>query len=212
MIGDAQRRVQAVIEEFIERGVERGLQVAAYLDGELIVDAWAGVADGNNGRPVDGETLFTVFSCTKGVAATLVHILADRGKIDYDTPVAQYWPAFGGHGKEQITVRHVLSHMSGIPHLPDGLKAADLCDWDGVCQAIAALSPLWEPGTRPAYSSFAWGWIVGEIVRCVDGRPIAQVVQEEICRPLGIDSLFFGIPNEAEPRVALLEDGGYFEN
>ncbi|MDQ6602455.1 MAG: beta-lactamase family protein [Chloroflexota bacterium] len=203
---NVQAQVQSCLDDLVGRGVERGLQVAAYLDGERVVDAWAGIADPATGRPVDGETLFTVFSCTKGVTATVIHQLAERGILDYDAPVASYWPEFGTHGKERITVRHVLSHTAGVPQMPAGGTPTDMADWDGVCRAIADLTPLWEPGTATGYHGLTYGFILGEVARRVDGRAIAQIVQEDICQPLGISSLFFGIPDAAEPRVAPLEN------
>src|SRR2546425_4132756 len=114
-MNDVQSRVQALVDDLVARDVERGLQVAAYLDGELVVDAWGGLADVETGRPVDGESLFVVFSCGKGVVSTAIHVLVDRGQIDYDAPVAAYWPEFASNGKERVTVRHMLSHTAGIP-------------------------------------------------------------------------------------------------
>lgn len=203
---DVQARVQEALDDLVGRGVERGLQVAAYLDGEQVVDAWAGIADPATGRSVDDETLFTVFSCTKGVTATVIHQLAERGILDYDAPVASYWPAFGTHGKERITVRHVLSHTAGVPQMPPGGQPTDMCDWDGVCRAIADLPLLWEPGTATGYHGLTYGFILGEVARRVDGRAIAQMVHDDICQPLAISSLFFGIPDALEPRVAALEN------
>lgn len=127
-MADVQAHVQALLDDLVGRNVERGVQVAAYLDGALVVDAWAGVADVAGGHPVAGNTLFNVFSATKGVTATVIHHLAERGRLDYDAPVASYWPEFGAHGKGAITVRHVLTHSAGLPQLPDGVQPADLCD------------------------------------------------------------------------------------
>ncbi|MCC7352155.1 MAG: beta-lactamase family protein [Anaerolineae bacterium] len=213
-MADVNARVQTVMEDLIARGVERGLQVAAYLNGELVVDAWAGLADAATGRPVDGDTLFTVFSTTKGITATVIHLLADRGLLDYDTPIAEYWPEFGAHGKERITVRQALTHTAGIPQMPDNVLNGDVSDWEWMCQdwdwmcrAIADLTPLWEPGTATGYHGATFGWILGEVARRVDGRPIAQIVQDEICRPLGITSLYLSIPDAVEPRVASLKNG-----
>ena len=206
-MADAQQRAQAVLDDLTGSGHECGLQVAAYLEGKLVVDAWSGIAVAETGQPVDGETLFTVFSCTKGITATVVHLLADRGHLYYDDPITRYWPEFGARGKESVTVRQALTHTAGIPQMPDGVTPEDMCDWDGMCRAIADLEPLWPPGTRTGYHGLTYGWILGEVVRRVHSRPIAQVVQEEICRPLGIDSLFFGIPDAVEPRVAALENG-----
>ena len=204
---DANTRVQAVMDDLIGRGIEQGLQVAAYLDGELVVDAWAGLADATTGRPVDGDTLFVVFSTTKGVTATVIHLLAERGLLDYDAPVARYWPEFGVNGKQEITLRQVLSHTAGVPHFPDGFGWADFGDWDRVCWAVADLTPLWEPGTATGYHALTFGWILGGVAERVDGRPFATIVQEDICRPLGISSLYLGIPDEVECRVARMEQG-----
>ena len=197
-----QTRVQTLLDQFVERDVERGLQVAAYLNGELVVDAWAGVADPATGRPVDGETLFTVWSAGKGVAATVIHLLVERGLLGYDTLVASVWPEFGTHGKQAITVQHVLTHTAGIPQIPEGVSPAELLDWETMCQRITELAPLWPPGTATGYHAMTYGWLVGEVARRVDGRPFAQIVQQEICEPLGISSLFlaFQTPlNRASP-------------
>src|SRR5579859_568014 len=203
MINEA---VQATLNELVGGGLERGLQVAAYLDGELVLDAWAGVADASTGRPVDGESLFVVFSCGKGVLATAVHLLAERGQLDYDATIGSYWPEFAIHGKEAITVRQVLTHTAGIPQLPPDTTPEDLCDWDRICAGISSLSPLWKPGTRTGYHARTFGFVLGELVRRIDGRPVAQFIQEDVCQPLGIRDLFFGIPPEVEPRVARMED------
>ena len=206
MMAEVQTRVQALLEGLVERDVERGLQVAAYLDGELVVDAWAGIADPSTGRPVDGETLFTVWSAGKGVAATVIHLLADRGLVAYDAPIADYWPEFAANGKQAITVRQALTHTSGIPQIPDGVGPAELLDWETMCRLVAELRPLWPPGSAMGYHAMTYGWIVGELARRVDGRPFAEIVQQEICVPLAIDGLFFGIPDAVEPRAAVLEE------
>ncbi len=203
MMADVQAMVQTLLDDLVGRGVERGLQVAVYRDGDLIVDAWAGIADPATGRPVDGETLFTVFSSTKGVTATVIHLLAERGALDYDEPIATYWPEFAANGKERVTVRHALTHSAGIPQRPTDVP---MTDWEGTCRAIAAMTPLWEPGTQFGYHAGTFGWILGELARRVDGRPIKRIVAEDICAPLGIRSLFFGIPDDVEPRVATLEN------
>ncbi|MEU6999325.1 serine hydrolase domain-containing protein [Nonomuraea sp. NPDC046570] len=209
-MSDVRTRVRETIDQLVESGRETGVQVAAYLDGELIVDAWAGVADPASGRPVDGDTLFHGFSTGKGVTATVAHVLAERGLIDYDTPIAHYWPEFGAHGKERATVRHALTHSAGVPQLPADITAADLCDWDGMCALIAAQEPLWEPGTATGYHAWTFGWIVGEVVRRATGRTVSQVLREDVAAPIGVaDSLFFGITEEAAPRVATLVEGNW---
>ncbi len=196
--------IHQIIQDLVVSGQEVGLQVAAYVDGQLVVDTWAGVADEATGRPVDGETLFTSWSTTKGFVATCAHILAERGVLDYDRPIAYYWPEFAAHGKGAATVRHALTHSVGVPQLPPQTTPELICDWDGMCAAIADLEPLWAPGTKVGYHAWTFGWIIGEIVRRASGRPLAQVAREDLCRPLGINSFFLGIPDEVESRVAPL--------
>ncbi|WP_354641230.1 serine hydrolase domain-containing protein [Kitasatospora camelliae] len=207
---DLQDQVQRTIDRAVESGAEVGVQVAAYLHGEPVVDAWAGVADPASGRPVDGDTLFHSFSTGKGVTATVLHLVAERGLVDYDAPIAAYWPEFAAQGKERVTVRHALTHTAGIPQLPASTSLADIADWDRMCAVIADTAPLWEPGTATGYHGWTFGWIIGEIVRRASGRTVAEVLREEIGKPLGVeDSLFFGIPDEAAPRVATLVEGNW---
>lgn len=200
----ANAAVQRAIDAAIASGREVGLQVAAYHRGRLVADAWGGIADPATGRPVDGGTLFNVYSVTKAVAATAVHMLVDRGRLDYDTPVAHWWPEYAAHGKGATTVRDVLTHRAGIPQMPQGMTPERMCDWDWMARAIADLEPLAEPGTKTLYLSMTFGWILGELVRRVDPqhRSLGRFVREEIAQPLAISDLWIGIPDEAEPRVA----------
>jgi CubicO group peptidase (beta-lactamase class C family) len=203
---NANRIVQQAVDAAIHEGGEIGLQVAAYVDGERVVDVWGGLADETTGQKVDGDTLFPVFSVTKAVTATALHIQAERGLVDYDTPIVHYWPEFAAHGKDRGTVRDALTHRIGIPQMPEGATPELMCDWDWMVQQLADTKPLFEPGTKSAYLAYTFGWIIGEIVRRTDAkeRPFGTFVQEEICAPLGIDSLWIGIPDEVEPRVAKL--------
>jgi CubicO group peptidase (beta-lactamase class C family) len=202
-----QEKMQRLLDDLVRNGRERGLQLAAYLDGKLVVDAWAGVADVNTGRRVDGATLFPVFSTTKGLAATLIHLLVERCKLTYDTPIAAVWPEFAAQGKQSITVRHALSHTTGLACMPLGVGYAELVDWDAMCRAIARMRPVSSRGAQSVYHAVTYSWLVGEVAHRVDGRPFGQMLQEEICRPLGIgDDMFVGIPDEVEPRVAWLEE------
>jgi CubicO group peptidase (beta-lactamase class C family) len=203
---DPNQAVKAALEALIADGPEIGLQVAAYLDGKLVIDAWAGLADPATGRAVDGDTLFMLSSTTKGVTATCAHVLADRGKLDYDAPVSSYWPEFAAHGKERVTVREVLAQRSGIPQTPVGYTPEWLADWDRMCRGIADLEPMFEHGKRTSYASLTYGHMVGEVIRRIDGRPIGQFLQEEVCQPLGSIDVFLGVPDEALERVAVLTD------
>jgi CubicO group peptidase (beta-lactamase class C family) len=201
---DANAHVQRAIDEAIRSGREIGLQVAAYHRGELVVDAWGGLADPDTGRKVDGDTLFNVYSVTKAVAATAIHMLVDRGLLHYDTAVAQHWPEYAAHGKGKTTVRDVLTHRAGVPQMPAGVTPERMVDWDWMVRAIADLEPLAEPGAKTLYLSMTFGWILGELVRRVDPkqRSLGRFVREEIAQPLGITDLWIGLPDDAVPRVA----------
>lgn len=203
---DPNKTVQNAIDIAIRERGEIGIQVAAYLDGRLVVDVWGGLADEATGRKVDGSTLFPVFSVTKAVTAVALHIQAERGLVDYEAPIVSYWPEFGTYGKDKGTVYDALTHRLGVPLMPAGTTPELMCDWDWMVRQISDMRPLFEPGTRSAYHSYTFGWVIGEIVRRTDPkqRPFGKFVQEEICNPLGIDNLWLGIPDEVEPRVAKL--------
>lgn len=180
-----------------------GVQVAAYVKGKLVIDACAGIADPASGQPVDKDTLFIAQSCSKGVTATAIHLLVQQGKLAYDDPVAAYWPEFAVNGKAGITIRHVLSHQAGIPHMPKHADMALICDWNAMIHEMEQLSPIWEPGTKTGYHGLTYGWILAETAARADGRPFSRIVQEEISAPLAIASqLYMGAPPEAERRIA----------
>jgi CubicO group peptidase (beta-lactamase class C family) len=203
---DINKIVQAALDAAIHDGGEIGVQVAAYLNGELVVNVWGGLADETTGRAVNGDTLFPVFSVTKAVTATALHIQAERGLIDYEKPISHYWPEFGAKGKDKATVRDALTHRTGIPLMPAGATPEQMCDWDWMIGRLAGMEPVFVPGTTSAYHSYTFGWIIAECVRRTDPkqRPFGKFVQEEICAPLEIDNLFIGIPGEVEPRIAKL--------
>jgi|SoiMethySBSTD1v2_1073268.scaffolds.fasta_scaffold22053_4 CubicO group peptidase (beta-lactamase class C family) len=204
--GDASAKVRATLETLVRDTPEIGLQVAAYLDGKLVVDAWAGMADEATKKPVDGDTMFMLSSTTKGVTATCMHLCVEKHKLDYDMPIIKVWPEFGANGKEAATLRHALSHRTGVPQTPVGYTPDWLPDWDKMCRGIAALKPMYPIGERTAYHSLNYGYINGEILRRVDGRSIGQFLQDEICKPLGINGLYLGVPDSELRRVAVLTD------
>ena len=206
MAASSKSIVQEAIDVAIGERGEIGIQVAAYLDSELVIDLWGGLADETTGWEVDGDTLFPVFSNIKAMTAVALHIQAERGLVDCCEPVAHYWPEFGKHGKDKGTVFDTLTHRIGVPLMPVGVTPELMCDWDWMVEQIADMHPLFEPGTRSGYMAYTFGWVVGEVVRRTDpkNRPFGKFIQEEICQPLGIDSLWAGIPPEVEPRVAKL--------
>ncbi len=206
------QRVQAVIDNIIKSGAEAGLQVAAYINGKLAVDAWSGVSDVRSSKRVDGDTLFTAFSTTKGFTVTCLHILADKGQVDYDTPIACYWPEFAANGKGSITIRQALTHTAGIPQLPSNVTPQMMSDWDAMCQEIVGMTPLWGPGTKTGYHAWSFGWIIGEVIHRVSRKPMDIFWKEDLCKPLGIKDAYLGIPDDVEHRVASIKMGSVSTN
>ncbi|HLJ13168.1 MAG TPA: serine hydrolase domain-containing protein [Bryobacteraceae bacterium] len=202
---DANDKVRATLEDLVRNTPELGLQVAAYLDGKLVVDACAGRADEASGKKVDADTLFMLSSTTKGVTSTCMHILVEKHKLDYDMPIVKVWPEFGAHGKELATLRHALTHQTGVPQTPVGYTPEWLPDWDKMCRGIADLTPMFPIGQRTAYHSLNFGYINGEILRRIDGRTIGQFLQDEISKPLHAD-IYLGVPDSELHRVAVLKD------
>ena len=205
-MADPQATIQALLDDLVASGEERGLQVAVYHRGDLVVDAWAGIADAATGTPVTPETLFTVYSVSKGITATALHILAEQGKIAYDDPIAKHWPEFATNGKADILVRHALSHVAGVPQVPSGTTFDDVLEWSAMCDRVAALTPLWPAGETLCYHALTYGWILGGVAERADGRPFPRIVAEEIAQPLNLNGLYFGVPASELDRVATLEE------
>jgi len=182
---------------------EVGAACAVYHRGECIVDLWGGVADTASGRPWQTDTIALMFSAAKGPTAVCVNRLAEQGRLDVDLPVAHYWPEFGCNGKQAITTRMVLSHRAGLAAVAGDLTLDEVLAWDPVVAAIAAQSPVWEPGSAHGYHARSFGWILGELVRRVDGRTIGRYLAEEIAGPLGLH-LWIGLPDEELARCATL--------
>ncbi|MFI0982253.1 serine hydrolase domain-containing protein [Streptomyces sp. NPDC021093] len=195
--------VRAAFEEnFRERG-ELGAAVTLRVDGEVVVDLWGGWADADRTRPWKRETLVNVWSTTKGATALCAHILADRGALDLDAPVASYWPEFAAAGKEGVLVRHLLSHRAGVAGLRVPHSMEELYDWELTCARLAATEPWWEPGTRSGYHAITYGFLVGEVVRRVSGVLPGEFLAREVTGPLGID-FTVGLPEKESWRAAEL--------
>ena len=171
--------VAKVLERLLRR-YEGGAAVCVYHHGECVVDLWGGVRD-SKGRPWRSDTMAASFSTTKGVASTLVHIMVDRGLLDYDTRVVEYWPEFGQAGKEQITLRQVLSHQSGLYHIRQMIDDAErMLDWDHMLRAIERATPIHPPGERTGYHGLTYGFLVGGILQHVTGHSFQELVQKEL--------------------------------
>ena len=204
--GTCEPRFEAVREAFAQHfagGLEVGAAVAVTVDGEPVVDLWAGHADAPRTRPWERDTIVNTYSCTKGMAALCAHRLVDRGTLDVEAPVARYWPEFAQAGKEGVLVRHVLSHTAGLPAVARPLPEGALYDWAAMTAALEAQAPWWEPGTAQGYHQRTYGFLVGEIVRRIDGRSLGTFFREEVAGPLGAD-YHIGLAEEHEPRVAEL--------
>ncbi len=182
---------------------ELGAAVCIEVDGRRVVDLWGGFADVARTRAWAPDTLACVCSCTKGMTAIAVHRLAERGLVEYDAPVAEYWPEFAAAGKERVTVRHLLTHSAGLTKLRDPLGPGGIYHWNTVVDAFAAEAPWWTPGTAHGYHTLSFGHLNGEVVRRVDGRDLGAFFREEIAGPLGAD-FFIGTPASEDHRVAEL--------
>ncbi|MGX7671219.1 serine hydrolase domain-containing protein [Plantactinospora sp. DSM 117369] len=183
---------------------EIGAACSVYVDGRPVVDLWDGFADRETKRPWDDDTIVQVASTTKGATAICAHMLAQRGELDLDAPVVEYWPEFGAAGKDRIPVRWLLSHQAGLPVVDGPLTFAQACAWDPVIRALEAQKPLWRPGTEHVYHSMTYGYLVGEVVRRVSGKSLGTFFADEVAAPLGL-SAWIGLPEEHEGRVARIE-------
>jgi CubicO group peptidase (beta-lactamase class C family) len=191
---------------FSERG-ELGAAVAAYVDGQKVVDLWGGVRDARTGDPWEADSLVILYSTSKGLAAMTLALLHSRGLLDYDERVVRYWPEFGVAGKNEITVRQLLAHEAGLPVVDERLHPELLEDFDSLARAIASQRPVWRPGHRHGYHGISLGWYEGELVRRLDpdGRTLGRFFAEEIAEPLGIE-VHFGAPQDLpRERLARIE-------
>jgi CubicO group peptidase (beta-lactamase class C family) len=200
----------AVRDEFARNLAERkelGAAVAAYRDGEKVVDLWGGVRDARGNQPWEEDTLVIVYSTSKGLAAIALAVAHARGLLDYDERVVAYWPEFGQAGKQEVTVRQLLGHEAGVPVIDHPLDARLLKDFDGLADAIAHQRPLWRPGERHGYHGVSLGWYEGELIRRVDParRTLGTFFAEEVAKPLGLD-FHFGLPaGTPDSRLARIE-------
>ena len=185
---------------FRERG-EVGASVSVTFEGKSVVDLWGGMARPSSNEPWTQETLSIVWSCTKGATALCAHILASRGLLDFDAPVAHYWPEFAQAGKESIPVKMLLNHQAGLVAIRETLPQGAYYDWDVVVNALAKQEPWWKPGTMHGYHMQTFGWLVGEVVRRVSGKSLGTFFREEVAQPLGLD-FWIGLPKALENRVA----------
>jgi CubicO group peptidase (beta-lactamase class C family) len=195
--------VRAAFEANLVSGEDIGASFCATLEGETVVDLWGGFADPAKTRPWERDTIVNVYSTTKTMTALCALILADRGELDFDAPVARYWPEFAANGKEGVKVSHLMSHAAGLPGWIERISQDDLYDWEKATALLAAQKPLWEPGKHSGYHAISQGYLVGEVVRRITGRSLGTFFREEIAEPLGAD-FHIGLPPSEDARVAEL--------
>lgn len=185
-------------------GQELGARFAFSVEGEIVVDLWAGFADRKSEVPFDDRTLTLIFSTTKAVAATMIGRLVEAGKLRYDQPVAELWPEFAANGKAAVTVEQVLSHQAGLPGFVEPIDPTLWYDPPVIAAMLAAKAPMWTPGTASGYHALTVGYLVGEIYRRADGRSLGAALREDITGPAGLD-LWIGLPESEHDRVADLK-------
>jgi CubicO group peptidase (beta-lactamase class C family) len=205
--GLAPARFAAVKDAFaanFEAGQELGARFTLVEAGEVVLDLWAGFADRARSKPFDDTTLAPIFSTTKAIAALLIARLVDAGSLDYAQTVASVWPEFAAAGKAEITVEQTMSHQDGLSGFLEPMAPSDWFDWDAICAKLAAMAPLWPPGTASGYHPITFGYLAGEIFRRIDGRTMGAALREDLAEPFGLD-LFIGLPDEQAPRLAELQ-------
>ena len=184
--------VRAAFEDNLNSGDDLGAACTATINGELVLDIHGGYQDRKKETPWTDDTVVTIYSSGKAVVALLIAATVERELLDYDTPVAQYWPEFAANGKEAITLAEALSHQSGLAGFPEEMDPALWLDWDAICTKLAEMSPLWEPASASGYHPQTYGFIAGEVLRRVTGKSVGELLRTFFHDPFGLD-IFCGI-------------------
>jgi CubicO group peptidase (beta-lactamase class C family) len=183
------------IDAAIADGREAGIQLCVYHHGQMIIDITRGTRDAS-GAALRPDDLVWVWSTSKGITATAMHLLAEQNLIRYDDTIASYWPAFAQNGKENITIRHLMSHTAGIAEIPATVSPMTYADYDAITAALAGMTPTSQPSHVKQYHSLSYGWPLAKVLEAASGKAFGQFIQDEICKPLGINDLFIGLPSE----------------
>jgi CubicO group peptidase (beta-lactamase class C family) len=195
--------VASTLSASLDAGTDVGASAAVYIDGEAVVDIWGGYVDEAHSAPWAADTLTNVWSTTKTMTFVCALMLADRGELDFHSPVATYWPEFGASGKGELEVRHLMGHTAGLPGWTEHLEATALGDWEQCTSLLAAQAPWWEPGTASGYHAVTQGYLIGEVVRRITGETIGSWFAREVAGPLGAD-FFIGLPESEDSRVSVV--------
>ncbi len=202
-VQDKYGAARAAFEANLANGSDLGASFCATLEGEVVVDLWGGWADAARTKSWDRDTIVNVYSTTKTMTFLCALMLADRGLLDFDAPVARYWPEFAANGKERIKVSHLMAHSAGLSGWREPITGADLYDWEKATSLLAAQAPLWEPGTKSGYHAITQGYLIGEVVRRITGQTIGTFFKKEVAEPLKAD-FWIGLPASEDDRVAEL--------
>lgn len=210
MIGrDTIRKLQTMLDEAVASGLECGCQLAIYEQGEPVAELCAGYAGPDRKTPVQPDTLFPVFSVGKGIMATAIHRLVEKGTLSYSTRIGDIWPEFDCEGKAHLLLWHVLTHRSGLFRDPPYASYAELADWNLMCERLAGMHPATAPGTSCHYQAHTHAWLLGEPASRADGRCFKRILSDEVIRPLKLEKeIYFGIDPDEEKRVSLLDCSG----
>ena len=205
--GDMQAAVQKILDDAVASGAQSACQCCVYIDGKLVVDTWAGTMATNSAEKIDGSTLFPIFSTEKAQFVTAAHIAHERGKFDYEAKIRDYWPEFKGGNKDELTVRQLLGMRTGLPgSAPREFTDAQQCDWKFMTD-WAAKSETKHPG-QSGYLGITWGWYLGKVIENAYGRPLNDVLTDEVLKPCGIEKdYYFAVPDSELKRVVTVYNG-----
>lgn len=203
-----QSEVQAILDRHVSSGAELGVQCVIWKDGAIQAECYSGYCDEEKTRLMTADALFPVFSAGKALFSTLALMLVEENAVGLDMPLADVWPAFGDSARRNVTLRHILTHTSGMHIMPQPANPEELADWDLMCSRIAERKPLWTPGTRTRYQAMNYSWLLGETLSRATGKSLPTLFQEKLMVPLGIaNDTFFGIPATQEYRLGQVVNG-----
>jgi CubicO group peptidase (beta-lactamase class C family) len=191
------------LEVSLANGDDLGASLAVIHHGELVCDLWGGYRDPEKTKPWTRDTIVNVWSTTKTMVFLVMLMLNDRGELDFDEPVATYWPAFARHGKSEITVAHLMNHTAGLSGFSPAIALTDLADWERCVDDLAAMEPWWSDRRQSGYHAVTQGYLLGEVIRRVTGATVGQFFSSEIAQVLGAD-FYIGLPESEESRVSLV--------
>jgi CubicO group peptidase (beta-lactamase class C family) len=191
------------LSDNLERGEDIGASVAVIQRGELVCDIWGGFRDAARTTPWTADTLVNVWSTTKTMTFLVMLMLYDRGELDFTAPVKTYWPEFAANGKDEIEVRHLMNHTSGLSGWSEKFRPEELADWARCVEVLAAQAPWWADRSRSGYHALTQGYLLGEVVRRITGVTIGQFFKSEVADVLRAD-FFIGLPESEEDRLSLV--------